>query len=223
MTALAEMTIEAEFGASLRVDKYASERDALDSPNEDVDEFLIEIARHKDAFYRFVKRTVWDQAVAEDVFSSAVMTAYENRDKYMPGTNFRAWMFRILLNKCFVANRETRRSSVRLDDIAEPSRDDSPGIRTVDVLGEPMKILDECSDEVYRAFRKLSTAQRACIMLRGVERYSYREIAEVLSIPIGTVMTHLRRGRMKLRTELAEYASQQGILRSTYSPELESD
>ena len=191
-------------------------------PPETADEFLSEITKNKDAFYRFIKRTVWDPAIVDDVFSSAVLAAYENRHKYTTGTNFRAWMYRILLNKCFIANRETSRRPVPLNDVTAVCKVSVSGPRTVVVLDDPMKILDECGDEVYRAFRKLSTAQRACIMLRGVECYSYREIADVLEIPLGTVVTHLARGRAKLRTELSRYASKRGILRSDYGSRFES-
>ena len=178
----------------------------------DVDEFLDGIEKYKDQFYRFVKRTVWDQGVVEDVFSSAVLAAYENRHKYTPGTNFRAWMFRILQNKCFIANRETGRAMAPLEkaENADVIAADAP--KHWDVLNDPMKVLDECGDEVYRAIKSLSPRQRACIMLRGVERLSYREIATILEIPEATVMTHLSRGRAKLREQLTEYATNLGIL-----------
>jgi len=214
MNALAETEAPAAYRAHGPAKKKSFIRWSAGNAASDTDEFLTEITIHKDAFYRFVKRTVWDPEDVDDVFSSAVLAAYENRHKYTTGTNFRAWMFRILLNKCFIANRETSRHPVPLDDVIEVCNVSVSASRTVDVLDEPMKILDECGDEVYRAFRKLSTAQRACIMLRGIERYSYREIADVLDIPLGTVVTHLARGRAKLRTELWEYASKRGIVRS---------
>jgi RNA polymerase sigma-70 factor (ECF subfamily) len=179
-----------------------------------VDEFLELVEKHKDEFYRFVLRTVWDKHTAEDVFAAGVLAAYENRAKFTPGTNFRAWVFRILMNKCFVANRETARTPQPLDKVEEPSLtsiQQEPGYS--EILEEPMKVLDECGDEVYRAFGCLNTAERSCILLRGVERFSYKEIAEILEIPVGTVMTHLARGRAKLRKELLEYAQEQGIVR----------
>jgi len=180
----------------------------------DTDEFLTEIEKHKDAFYRFIRRTLWDSAEADDVFSSAVLAAYENRHKYTPGSNFRAWMFRILLNKCFVANRETGRIAEPLDTVENNSVGAAKPAERWDVINDPMKILDACGDEVYRAIMKLSAAQRACIMLRGVERFSYREIATILEIPEGTVMTHLARGRAKLRQQLADYAMKLRVIPS---------
>jgi len=82
-----------------------------------------------------------------------------------------------------------------------------------DVLKNPDKFLEECSDEVYMAFHQLSTAQRSCILLRSAEKYSYKEIASIMDIPVGTVMTHLARGRAKLRKELTEYARTRGLVR----------
>lgn len=186
-----------------------------------MDEFLEKIEQHRDEFFRFIKRNVWDTGVSEDVFGQGVLAAYENRAKYTPGTNFRAWMYRILLNKCYVANRETGRAFQSLD---HPAAQDV-ATKTVtdfgDLLSDPKAVLEECGDEVYRAFRGLSTAQRSCILLRGIEKFSYQEIAEIMEIPVGTVMTHLARGRKKLRAELTEYARETGVIRSfpsTHTP-----
>ena len=177
-------------------------------------DFLPQLEKHRDEFYRYVLRTVWDSNVAEDVFQSAVLAAFENYHKFTPGTNFRAWVYRIITNKCFVANRQTARAFEPLEK-AETSMVALQERRDYGfVLDDPMKVLEECGDEVYRAFRRLSTAERSCILLRGIERFSYQEIAEILDIPVGTVMTHLSRGRAKLRKELLDYALDSGIIRS---------
>ena len=178
-----------------------------------MDEFLEKIEKHRGEFYRFVLRNVWDSGVAEDVFSQGVLAAYENRHKYTPGTNFRAWMFRILTNKCFVANRETGRAFESLDAPGSKDVPDESPEAYASVMKDPESVLDQCGDEVYSAFHTLSTAQRTCILLCGVERFSYQEIAEIMEIPAGTVMTHLARGRKKLRQHLAKYAQEMGIIR----------
>lgn len=178
-----------------------------------MDEFLTTIEKHKCEFFRFVYRNVWDSGVAEDVFSSAVLAAWENRHKYTPGTNFRAWMFRILTNKCYVANRETGRAFDSLDEVPPHKAPAAPAASYADVLADPEAVLESCGDELNRAVRRLSTAQRTALLLRGLERFSYQEIAEIMDIPVGTVMTHLARGRRKLREELQEYAVETGIIR----------
>jgi len=164
-----------------------------------MDEFLEKIEKHRDQFYRFILRNVWDSGIAEDVFSQAVLAAYENRQKYAPGTKFRARLFRILLIKCYVANRETGRA---FDSLDHPSVNEAKAKTVEDygnLLEDPKTVLEQCGDEVYRAFRGLSTSQRTCLLLRGLERFSYQEIADIMEIPVGTVMTHLARGRKKSR------------------------
>lgn len=175
-------------------------------------EILSAIERHRDQLYRFALRTVWDSSMADDVFASTVLAAYENRDKFVPGTNFRAWIFKILVNKCFVANREVRRAGeVLTDAVADQLSTERMGD---EISRDPQDFLEQCGDEVFHAFRKLSTAQRSCILLKDVERFSYQEIAQALGIPVGTVMTHLNRGRALLRKELLEYARRMGIVRA---------
>jgi RNA polymerase sigma-70 factor (ECF subfamily) len=179
-----------------------------------MEEFLKELEKHRHELYRFVVRTVWDTGVAEDVFSSAVTSAWENWHKFTPGTNFRAWMYRIITNKCYVANRVTKRRPLPLPDESEggwaPLQEDR-GYQSI--LDDSDDFLEQCGDEVHRAFKELSTAQRMCLLLKSVEKFSYREIAETMEIPLGTVMTHLARGRAKLRTSLLEYARDEGIVK----------
>jgi len=178
------------------------------------DEILKQIEQYRDQFYRFVHRNVWNPGMAEDVFSSAVLAAYENRDKFVPGTNFRAWMFKILVNKCFVANREVKRAFETLDDDYAAQTPVWTGVHYAEMLKNPDAFLEQCGDEVYQAFRALSTAQRSCILLKDVEQFSYHEIAEILDMPVATVMTHLSRGRTVLRLRLLDYARRNGIVRS---------
>ena len=183
-----------------------------------MDGFVAAIEQHRDQFYRFVLRNTWDTSAVEDVFASAVLAAFENRHRFTPGTNFRAWMFRILANKCFVANRETLRDGGPLDDDAMEMLPATVSLRYTAILEDPASFLEQCGDEVFLAFRKLSTAQRTCILLKDVEHFSYQEIADILEIPVPTVMTHLGRGRARLRKELLEYARKAGIIRPVLWP-----
>ena len=178
------------------------------------DEFLEQIEKYKDEFYRYIYRVVWDTSVADDVFSEAVLAAYKSREKFTPGSNFRAWMYRIITNKCYVANRHISRRGESLDQ--EGAREFAALGDAADysnVLDDPKKFLDDCGDEINRAFRKLSTAERSCLLLRSAEGLSYQDIANTIDIPVGTVMTHLSRGRAKLRRELLEFARDEGIVK----------
>jgi len=177
-------------------------------------EFLELVEQYRDELFRYILRQAWDPQVAEDVFASSVLAAFENVHKFQPGTNFRAWMYRIITNKVFVANRHTGRRFDSLDEsgadrVPEPERKS-----VYDVVGDPETVLEEVSDEVLAAMQSLSDNERACILLRGVEGFSYKEIAEILEMPTGTVMTHLSRGRAKLRRELGEYARASGVIKS---------
>lgn len=174
-------------------------------------EFVALLERHRDEFWRYVVRNVWHPDSAEDVMAGAVQAAYRQLDRFEKGTNFRAWMYRILTNKCFVANRETKRAGVDIDTLDESlfAVDDEAQRRATT---DPQLFLQQCGDELYTALRQLSTAERSCLLLLVVEHYSYKEIAAILEMPVGTVMTHLARGRAKLRRLLADYARHQGIL-----------
>ena len=155
--------------------------------------------------------------MADDVFSNAILAAYQNQHKFQPGSNFRAWMYRIITNKCFVSNREISRRGSELDEFSEGlgSLAADPHYRQSYTSADTF--LEECGDEVTAAMRKLSSMERSCLMLKTMENFSYKEIAQILEIPFGTVMTHLSRGRAKLRKELMNYAQQNGIANKVLS------
>ncbi|MBI1319375.1 MAG: sigma-70 family RNA polymerase sigma factor [Candidatus Hydrogenedens sp.] len=179
-----------------------------------MDDFIEQLEKHKDEFYRYIYRTAWNAQKADDIFQSSVLAAWENRHKFTPGTNFRAWMYRIITNKCYVANRVTSRTPKPLEDVRETDfaeLNEAPEYG--DVLNDPDRFLEACGDEVFQAMTELSEAQRMCLLLRSAEKFSYKEIADIMNIPLGTVMTHLSRGRAKLRRELMAYAQSQGIVR----------
>ncbi len=190
-------------------------------------EFLALLDKHRDEFYRYVLRNVWNADTAEDVLSNAVMTAYEHLDKFRKGTNFRAWMYRILTNKCYVANRETKRSAIDIESIDE-SRFATDQETLQQAYRDPEAFLKACGDELFEAMRQLSTNERSCLLLLTMERYSYTEIASIMEMPVGTVMTHLARGRDKLRRLLVDYARRHGITKAKtyarkYAAEEDSD
>ena len=177
-----------------------------------MDEFLPQLEKYHDEFYRYIYRNVWDSGVAEDVFSSAVLAAYKSRDKFSPGSNFRAWMYRILTNKCFVANREISRRGENIEDYQNTFISLGEESDYDDLLKNPEEFLDKCDDEIFIAFRDLSTMERSSILLKDLQQFSYKEIAKILEIPLGTVMTHLARGRAKLRRKLIKYARANGLI-----------
>ena len=180
-----------------------------------MDEFLEQIEKRKDEFYRYIYRNVWDTSVAEDVFSSAVLAAYKSKSKFKPGTNFRAWMYRIITNKCFVANREISRRGESLEEAGDYLSSMADNKDYGKAISSPDDFLAQCGDEIHMAMKKISTMERSCLLLKTMENFSYKEIAAILEIPFGTVMTHLARGRAKLRKILFDHAIQEGIISST--------
>jgi RNA polymerase sigma-70 factor (ECF subfamily) len=186
--------------------------------------FLDYLDQYKDEFYRYVYRNVWNESVVEDVFSSAIMVAWEKRNKFREGSNFRAWVYKILSNKIFVANREIKRSSIDIDTISESQFATDPVGEEI-ALDNPELFFEQLGDELNSALRQVSTAERSCLLLLSIEKYSYKEISEILEMPVGTVMTHLSRGRTKLRRLLVSHAMIEGILTedSKYIKKLEKE
>ena len=178
-----------------------------------MDEFAEQLEKRKDEFFRYIYRNVWDTSVAEDVFASAVLAAYKSRANFKKGTNFRAWMYRIITNKCFVANREIGRRGESLEEAGESLKELADNKDYSKAISSPDEFLAQCGDEVHMAMKKISTMERSCLLLKTMENFSYKEIAEILEIPFGTVMTHLARGRAKLRKILFEYAIGEGMVK----------
>ena len=150
-----------------------------------------------------------------DVLQSAVMNAYRDFDLYAEGTNFRAWLFRYLNHEVLNRNRATgRQFAVELPDdlaaVADIGANETPGVEQL--LESPEIILDLCDDAVAQAVQRLPDQQRSIFLLRAVGEFQYREIAEILDIPIGTVMGLLARARERLRSSLWEYAKQNRLL-----------
>lgn len=175
------------------------------------DAFVELLDKYRHELFRYALRNVWNPSVAEDVFASAVMTAYEQLARFREGTNFRAWMYRIITNKCYVANRETKRHAIDIESVDESRFASDPDL-TKTALRDPADFLDLCGDELFGAIRQLSTGERSCLLLLAFEKYSYKEIAKALEMPVGTVMTHLARGRAKLRRLLVDHAQEQRLI-----------
>ena len=167
------------------------------------EQFLELIDKYRHEFYRYIHRSVWNDSDVDDVFSEAVLAAYRQRERFEVGTNFRAWMYKILTNKAYVANRHTQRSSIDIESV-KPERIAASSDDVQEILENPAWFLEQVDDGLYDAVVALRPPERACLMLRAIENCTYKEIAKILSIPVGTVMTHLARGRAKARKVLAE-------------------
>jgi RNA polymerase sigma-70 factor (ECF subfamily) len=144
-----------------------------------------------DSLYNFACWLVHDKSNAEDLVQETYLKAFRGFASFQPGTNFRAWMFRILRNT-FLSSRSTLGRSVTFE---IDSEDDGPGLPVTFATPESLLIQRSRKNAVRNAIEQLPVTLREVLLLCDVEDASYREISEILSIPIGTVMSRLARAR----------------------------
>ncbi len=149
-------------------------------------------------FARLYNYACWltqDRAAAEDLVQEAYMKALKGFSSFQPGTNFRAWMYRILRNTFLTSQAGLRFAQLDLSDDAaiEPAAADTP---------ESLLLARAEQDAVQRALEELPVYFREAILLCDLEEMSYQEISQTLGIPIGTVMSRLSRARKAMRARL---------------------
>ena len=151
-----------------------------------------------DSLYNFARWLVHNSNDAEDLVQETYLKALRSFASFQPGTNFRAWMFRILKNTFLSScSKLERRMTVAME-----SEEDFPVLPATSVTPESLLIERSGNDAVRCAIEHLPVIFREVILLCDVEDTSYREIAEILSIPIGTVMSRLARARKAVRKSL---------------------
>jgi RNA polymerase sigma-70 factor (ECF subfamily) len=186
------------------------------------DPFETEALAFLDALYRTALRMTRSEAEAEDLVQETYIRAFRFRHQFTLGTNLKAWLFRILTNTFINQYRRkaARPDTTELDDVEESilyrhMRDVSPGSASPDPEAE--LIDNTLSSEVKDALEALPEKFRTTLLL-DVEGFSYKEIAEVLDIPIGTVMSRLHRGRKFLQKRLYDVARDRGIVAARAMP-----
>jgi RNA polymerase sigma-70 factor (ECF subfamily) len=148
---------------------------------------------------------------AEDLVQETSAKAYAAFHQFRQGTNLRAWLHRILANTFINSYRKRRReprqaSSGDFQDWQVPADPLAPQARSAEA-----EALDRLADsEILRALRDLPEEFRVAVYLADIEGYAYKEIAEIMGTPIGTVMSRLHRGRGRLRDKLAAYGPGHG-------------
>ncbi len=168
-----------------------------------------------DNLYATALRLTRSQADAEDLVQDTLVRAYRFYDRFEAGTNFKAWLLRIQMNT-FVNRyrRNIRERRVFDGPMATPvgegviSRASMCGL--TDPVGDAQRKL--IGREIARAFDELSEDARAMVLLADVQELSYKEIAEIVACPIGTVMSRLHRARKQLQLSLQAQAVQLGII-----------
>ena len=165
-------------------------------------EFETVAVPHLNDLYRTAVRLVRDRSEAQDLVQQVYLQAWKAFHRFEPGTNCRAWLFKILINEV----RHYRRRWFNAKTVPEGEQSFEDTLAFEPPVPEHLQDEDVLAalDEVPREFREV-------ILLADVQEFSYQEIAAMLGIPVGTVMSRLSRGRKQLRVKLAEYADANGL------------
>lgn len=184
--------------------------------------FTEDTAPYMQSLFSTAMRLTRNTADAEDLVQEAYLRAYRGYESFQAGTNLRAWLFRILTNAHINRYRSKKRRPEEtdfddLEDFYLYRRLQNPGVLGRSAEDELMDLFPE--GEVVKAVEALPEAYRVAVLLADVEGFAYKEIAEILDIPIGTVMSRLHRGRKALQKELYEFALARGLVRSNDEPQ----
>jgi RNA polymerase sigma-70 factor (ECF subfamily) len=163
--------------------------------------------------YNAARRLARGDAEAQDLVQDTYLRGYQFFDRYKPGTNLRAWLFKILTN-LFINKyrRKTTEARVLFEGRDEP-RSGIAAFAMLDASQDPEAhyLRGVFADEVQRALDALNDDFRMVVVLADLHDFAYKDIAEMLGCPVGTVMSRLFRGRRALQVSLLEYARARGI------------
>jgi RNA polymerase sigma-70 factor, ECF subfamily len=200
----------------------ATEQKPVASDNETTqnavsEDFEAGVLAQLDSLYRTALRLTRNQQEAEDLVQETMLKAFRFADSYQRGTNLRAWLFRILNTSAI--NRFRKQATHPVTTSLPEGEDFYLYNRIRDITGQELsaaaedEVLSQYLDEdVYRALNNLPLNFRMPVILADIEGLSYKEIAEALSIPIGTVMSRISRARRQLQQSLWEYARERGYV-----------
>ena len=196
----------------------------LDMATESTEERRVRFERdamqYVDQLYSAAMRMARNPADAEDLVQEAYTKAFSAFHQYKPGTNLKAWLYRILTNTYINLYRKRQREPLQsnsdtIEDwqLARAESHTSSGLRSAEA-----EALDHLPDsDVKRALQAIPEEFRLAVYFADVEGFAYKEISDIMNTPIGTVMSRLHRGRKMLRDMLADYAAERGFKAATES------
>ncbi|MFP3578321.1 sigma-70 family RNA polymerase sigma factor [Arthrobacter sp. SIMBA_036] len=191
---------------------------AMESPEQRRARFERDAMQYVDQLYSAAMRMARNPSDAEDLVQEAYTKAFSAFHQYKPGTNLKAWLYRILTNTYINLYRKRQREPLQsnsdtIEDwqLAKAESHTSAGLRSAEV-----EALDHLPDsDVKNALRSIPEEFRLAVYFADVEGYAYKQISEIMNTPIGTVMSRLHRGRKMLRDMLADYAAERGFRAQT--------
>ena len=182
--------------------------------SDDQEAFAAEVLRFLEALYATAVRLTRNRADAEDLVQDTVVKALRFADRFQPGTNLKAWLYTILHNTWRNRRRDASREPVDVDSARVD--DAATQIAGPSVVETPERILlrEALDADLQSALDGLPEAFREAVWLRDVEEFSYAEIADMLGIPVGTVMSRISRGRRQLFEALAGAPHRPGLAKA---------
>ncbi len=176
--------------------------------------FEKEALPHLDALYAMAMRLTKDPSDAEDLVQDAMVKAFRFHHRYREGTNIRAWLFKVMVNLFYNDRRKAKKEQNLRQEVSAMD----PGAQFVSQASATganpeAGLLDQIAEDRLReALEKLPDEFRIAVVLCDLYDFSYREIAEILDCPVGTVMSRLYRGRQQLKRRLYHFALESGYI-----------
>ena len=188
------------------------------------EDFTNDAMQHAPQLFSTAMRMTRNRSDAEDLVQETFIKAWRSFATYQQGTNLRAWLFRIMTNTYINKyNAQQRKpAETELDDVEELflyKRLGAVDQSQLSQSAEDQMLSLFTDDEVKKALEELPDQFRIPVLMSDVEGFSYKEIAEILEIPLGTVMSRLHRGRKSMQKMLYEYAKERGLINEALLPQ----